>query len=52
MSTVYSHYGAANLIDQHRLALGALQANDADGLRRAIASDIADGMGLIGRSRL
>jgi DNA-binding GntR family transcriptional regulator len=52
MRTVYSHYGAANLVDQHRLALDALEAGDAEGLRRAIASDIADGMGLIGRSRL
>jgi DNA-binding GntR family transcriptional regulator len=52
MRTVYSHYGAANLVDQHRLALDALEAGDAEDLRRAIASDIADGMGLIGRSRL
>jgi DNA-binding GntR family transcriptional regulator len=52
MRTVYSHYGAANLIDQHRLALDALEAGDVEGLRRAIASDITDGMGLIGRSRL
>ncbi len=52
MSTVYGFYGAAHLVDQHRLALDALEAGDPVALRRAIASDIADGMGLIGRSRL
>lgn len=52
MRTVYGYYGAANLVDQHRLALDALQAGDADALRAAISADIADGMGLIGRSRL
>jgi len=52
MSTVYNFYGATQLIDQHRLALEAMEAGDADGLRAAIASDIADGMGLIGRSGL
>jgi DNA-binding GntR family transcriptional regulator len=52
MRTVYGYYGAANLVDQHRLAVEALEARDEDALRQAIASDIADGMGLIGRSRL
>lgn len=52
MRTVYSDYGAANLIDQHRLALDAIVAGDADSLSQAIASDIADGMGLIGRRGL
>jgi len=51
MRVVYGRYGTANLIDQHRIALTAIEARDADGLRQAIASDIADGMGLIGRSR-
>ena len=52
MRTVYNHHGAADLVDQHRLALDAIAVRDAEGLRRAIASDIADGMGLIGQSRL
>jgi DNA-binding GntR family transcriptional regulator len=52
MRTVYGYYGAANLVDQHRLALEALEAGDAQALKAAIAADIADGMGLIGRSRL
>ena len=52
MRTVYNDYGAANLIDQHRRALDALEAGDAAALRTAIAADIADGMGLIGASRL
>ena len=51
MRVVYGRYGTANLVDQHRIALDALEAGDADALRRAIASDITDGMGLIGRSR-
>ncbi len=50
MRVVYGRYGTANLIDQHRIATDAIAAGDADALRRAIASDIADGMGLIGRS--
>ncbi|MEO8927498.1 MAG: GntR family transcriptional regulator [Caulobacteraceae bacterium] len=51
MRVVYGRYGTANLVDQHRIALDAIEARDEAGLRRAIASDIADGMGLIGRSR-
>jgi DNA-binding GntR family transcriptional regulator len=50
MRVVYGRFGTANLIDQHRIALDAIEAQDAEALRRAIASDIADGMGLIGRS--
>jgi DNA-binding GntR family transcriptional regulator len=50
MRVVYGRFGTANLIDQHRIALDAIEARDADALGRAIASDIADGMGLIGRS--
>ena len=52
MRSVYGYYGAANLVDQHRVALDAIDAGDATALRNAIASDIADGMGLIGKSRL
>ncbi len=51
MRVVYGRYGTANLVDQHRLALAAIVAADAAALREAIASDIADGMGLIGRRR-
>ncbi|HEX4181120.1 MAG TPA: GntR family transcriptional regulator [Caulobacteraceae bacterium] len=50
MRVVYGRYGTANLVDQHRIALDAIAARDTEALRRAIASDIADGMGLIGRS--
>ncbi len=49
MRVVYGRYGTAKLVDQHRVALDAIEARDGDALRRAIASDIADGMGLIGR---
>jgi len=50
MRVVYGRVGTANLVDQHRIALAAIEARDEAALRRAIASDIADGMGLIGRS--
>jgi DNA-binding GntR family transcriptional regulator len=50
MRVVYGRFGTVNLIDQHRIALDAIEAKDPEALRRAIASDIADGMGLIGRS--
>ena len=49
MRVIYGRYGTANLVDQHRLALAAIEANDAEALRQAIASDIADGMNLIDR---
>ena len=51
MRVVYGRYGTANLVDQHRIALSAIEAGDPMALRAAIASDIADGMGLIGRSK-
>ena len=50
MRVVYGRFGTANLVDQHQIALSAIEARDPEALRRAIASDIADGMGLIGRS--
>jgi DNA-binding GntR family transcriptional regulator len=50
MRVVYGRFGTANLVDQHQIALAAIEARDPDALRKAIASDIADGMGLIGRS--
>ncbi|HZZ88851.1 MAG TPA: FCD domain-containing protein, partial [Caulobacteraceae bacterium] len=50
MRVVYGRVGTASLVDQHQIALAAIAARDADALRRAIASDIADGMVLIGRS--
>jgi DNA-binding GntR family transcriptional regulator len=49
MRTVYGRFGTANLVDQHRIALDAIAAGDADALRAAIAADIRDGMGLIGQ---
>lgn len=51
MRVVYGRYGTANLVDQHRIALDAIASGDAGALRSAIASDIADGMGLIGRRK-
>jgi DNA-binding GntR family transcriptional regulator len=51
MRVVYGRYGTANLVDQHRLALDAIEDGDGSALRAAIAGDIADGMGLVGASR-
>jgi DNA-binding GntR family transcriptional regulator len=52
MRVVYGRFGTRNLVDQHEVALEAIQAGDADALMRAISADIADGMGLIGRHGL
>jgi DNA-binding GntR family transcriptional regulator len=47
MRVVYGRVGTANLIDQHTAATQAIAARDREALRRAIASDISDGMALI-----
>jgi DNA-binding GntR family transcriptional regulator len=48
MRTVYEQHPTEHFADQHRNALDAIVANDQQSLRRAIAADISDGMGLIG----
>ena len=50
MRVVYGRVGTAELIDQHQMAISAITAGDAAALTQAIRSDIADGMGLLGRS--
>ncbi len=50
MRVVYGRFGTANLVDQHRVAIACIEAGDAPGLRKAISTDISDGMGLIGTS--
>ena len=52
MRVVYGRFGTAKLVDRHRDAISAIERGDAFWLRQAIAGDIADGMGLIGRSAL
>ena len=52
MRVVYERLTKAPLNDQHQAALRAMAAKDAVALREAIATDIADGMGLIGKSML
>ena len=52
MRVVYGRFGTANLVDQHQVAIRAIETSNAPVLRRAIRDDIADGMGLIGRSAL
>lgn len=46
MRVIYGRYGTANLVDQHRAALAAIEAGDAEALRQAIAADIGDGASL------
>lgn len=52
MRHVYGRWGTAHLVDQHHVALDCIAQRDPEGVRRAIAADIADGMGIIGRSAL
>ncbi|MBO6755106.1 MAG: GntR family transcriptional regulator [Roseibium sp.] len=52
MRTVYGRVGTRNLIDWHKAAIAAIRAGDTSALRTAIASDIRDGMGLLGRDGL
>jgi DNA-binding GntR family transcriptional regulator len=47
MRVVYGRVGTARLVDQHQQAMDAIARDDAEGLRAAIAADIADGQGLI-----
>ncbi len=52
MRVVYGRFGTAQLVDQHHVALEAIEARDRAALGLAIHRDIEDGMGLIGRSGL
>ena len=52
MRVVYGRFGTAQLLDQHKIAIAAIEAGDAAALGAAIHRDIEDGMGLIGRSGL
>lgn len=50
MRAMHGRSGTASLVvDQHRVALEAISAGDAEALRAAIAADIGDGMRLIAR---
>jgi len=42
MRVVYGRYGTASMVDQHRVAIAAIAAGDADALATAIAADIGD----------
>lgn len=48
MRMAYGRFGTKKLEDFHETAIAAMKAGDAAGLRRAIASDINQGMGFIG----
>lgn len=50
MRTLYGRVPNGELNDRHRGAIAAIEAKDATALRDAIAADISDGMGMLGRS--
>lgn len=50
MRVVFGRVANAKLNDSHQQAISAIEAGDSEALRQAIASDIADGMGLLGRA--
>lgn len=50
MRVVYGRLGTAQLVDQHQRAIDAIAHRDESELREALGEDIAEGMGLIGRS--
>jgi DNA-binding GntR family transcriptional regulator len=52
MRVVYGRVASARLNDNHQQAINAIVSGDVAALRDAIARDIADGMGLLGRSGL
>lgn len=52
MRLVFGRVATAHINDSHQAALRAIERGDAEALRAAIASDISDGMGLLGRTGL
>jgi DNA-binding GntR family transcriptional regulator len=48
MRLVYNRIPTAQLNDNHKVAIKAIESKDAEALRAAIAADITEGMGLIG----
>jgi DNA-binding GntR family transcriptional regulator len=50
MRVVYGRVGTAKLVDQHEVALNAIERQDEAALRAAIAADIRDGMTIIGKA--
>jgi len=52
MRVVFGRVSSVKLNDSHQRAISAISAGDAEALRAAIAHDISDGMGLLGRAGL
>lgn len=52
MRVVFGRVSSVKLNNSHQQAISAIQAGDAEALRIAIAHDISDGMGLLGRAGL
>ncbi|MBD8892891.1 GntR family transcriptional regulator [Labrenzia suaedae] len=50
MRTVYGRVGTAHLVDWHKEAIKAIRAGNVESLRESMASDIREGMWLLGRS--
>lgn len=50
MRVLYGRVPNAELNDRHLTAIAAIEAQDAEALRQAIALDISDGMGSLGRN--
>ncbi len=50
MRVVYGRVGTAKLVDQHEVALDAIERRDEAALRAAIAADIRDGMTIIAKA--
>ncbi|WP_208985961.1 GntR family transcriptional regulator [Labrenzia sp. OB1] len=52
MRTVYGRVGTASLVDRHKEAIRAIKLRDKQALRVAIAADISQGMGILGKEIL
>ncbi|GIK48421.1 MAG: GntR family transcriptional regulator [Hyphomonadaceae bacterium] len=52
MRNMHGHVASTDLHGNHRTAVDAIKAGDAEALHAAIATDITDGMGLVMRSGL
>ncbi|WP_417666463.1 GntR family transcriptional regulator [Roseibium sp.] len=52
MRTVYGRVGTASLVDWHKEAIKAIREGNPEALKTAVAADIRDGMGILGRAEL
>ena len=52
MRLVYQQFDMNGVVDQHEMAIRAIELRDAARLRGAIEADIGDGMSIIGKAAL